>query len=94
IALKMAYNPAKKFNIKDRGELKVGNYADITVVDLNIKSAVKKENLLYKCKWSFFEGVNFTSSVVFTIVNGNIVFENGKLNDHFRGMLIEYNQTK
>jgi len=94
IALKMAYNPAKKFNIKDRGELKVGNYADITVVDLNIKSAVKKENLLYKCKWSVFEGVNFTSSVVFTIVNGNIVFENGKLNDHFRGMLIEYNQTK
>lgn len=94
IALKMAYNPAKKFNIKDRGELKAGNYADITVVNLNRKSAVTKDDLLYKCKWSVFEGETFNSTIAYTLVNGNIVYENGKLNRQYKGMLIEYNQAK
>lgn len=92
IALKMAFNPAQKFKIKQRGEIKPGNFADITIVDLNKETIVNKTTLLYKCKWTPFEGFNFKSTIVFTIVNGTIVYENGTINKQPNGLLIEYNQ--
>lgn len=90
IALKMAYNPSKKFKIKERGEIKPGNYADLAIVDLNKETLVKKEDLYYKCKWTTFEGMKFKSSIVYTFVNGNMVYNNGKIIEQPKGMLIEY----
>ena len=76
---KMAHNVATCFQIKERGFIREGYWADLVLVDLKNSWKVEKDNLLYKCQWSPFEGHTFSSSVTHTIVSGNIVYENGKL---------------
>ncbi len=78
IVEKTAHNPAVLFQIKDRGFIRKGYKADLVLVDLNSPWAVKKENLLYKCGWSPFEGVIFKSRVTHTLVNGTVIYENSK----------------
>ncbi len=81
IVEKMAHNPAILFRIEKRGFVKVGYKADLVLVDLNEKWTVEKENILYKCGWSPLEGMSFHSKVTHTFVNGNLVYENGKVNE-------------
>ncbi|MBN1119274.1 MAG: dihydroorotase [Bacteroidales bacterium] len=76
---KMCHAPADLFRIKDRGYIREGYKADLVLVDLNSPWKVSAENILYKCKWSPFEGTKFNSKVMYTIVNGKIVYEKGKL---------------
>jgi dihydroorotase len=76
IAEKMSHAVADCFRIKDRGYIREGNFADLVVVDLNQSTAVKKENLLYKCGWSPLEGVTFPAAILQTFVNGNLVYDN------------------
>jgi dihydroorotase len=79
IAQKMAQNVADCFQIDKRGYIREGYWADLALVNLNSRWTVNKDNILYKCKWSPFEGTTFQSKVVSTIVSGNLVWENGKL---------------
>ncbi len=81
IVEKMAHNPAILFRIEKRGFIKEGYKADLVLVDLNENWTVKKENILYKCGWSPLEGMNFHSKVTHTFVNGNLVYEDGTIND-------------
>lgn len=81
IVEKMAHNPAKLFRIEKRGFIKEGYYADLTIVNPHLPWNVKKENILYKCGWSPFEGVNFKSRITHTFVNGNLVYSNNKVKD-------------
>ena len=81
IVEKMCHNPAILFQIDRRGYVKPGYFADLVVVDINSPWTVKKENLLYKCGWSPFEGVNFKSRVTHTFVNGTLVYQNSKFFD-------------
>jgi dihydroorotase len=76
IAQKMSHAVADCFEIKERGYIREGYFADLVMVDLNKTTTVKKENLLYKCGWSPLEGVTFPASIERTFVNGNCVFEN------------------
>ncbi len=76
---KMAHAVAVCFNIKERGFLREGYFADLVLVNLNKKSTVTKESLLYQCGWSPFEGTSFSSSIEKTFVNGEVVYENGQL---------------
>ncbi len=78
IVEKTAHNPAILFQIKERGYIRKGYKADLVLVDLNSPWTVKKENLLYKCGWSPFEGAIFKSRVTHTLVNGIVVYENTK----------------
>ena len=78
IVEKTAHNPAILFQIKERGSIRKGYKADLVLVDLNSPWTVKKENLLYKCGWSPFEGTIFKSRVTHTLVNGIVVYENSK----------------
>ncbi|MGB3344347.1 MAG: dihydroorotase [Aequorivita sp.] len=78
IVEKTAHNPAILFQIKDRGFIREGYKADLILVDLNSPWMVKKENILYKCGWSPFEGATFKSRVTHTLVNGVLVYENFK----------------
>ena len=82
---KMAHNPAAIFGIKDRGFIREGYYADLALVDPNQSWVVSKENLLYKCEWSPLVGETFSHKVVKTIVNGNLVYDNGIFNENYRG---------
>ena len=79
IVEKISHNPAIVFNIKKRGFIKEGYYADIVLIDTNKDYNVSKDSLLYKCNWSPFEGRTFDSSIFMTFVNGQIVYDKGKI---------------
>ena len=81
IVEKMCHNPSILFQIEKRGYIKKGFFADLVLVDLNKPWTVKKENILYKCGWSPFEGTTFKSRVTHTFLNGELVFNNFKIND-------------
>ena len=85
IVEKMCHNPAILFNIRGRGFIREGYKADLCIVDPNNEWSVSKENILYKCGWSPFEGTTFRSKVVKTIVNGTIVYDNGVIKEDYRG---------
>ena len=88
----MCHNPAILFNIRKRGFIREGYHADICIVDPSNQWSVSKDNLLYKCGWSPFEGVSFQSKVVQTIVNGTIVYDNGVINEDYRGQRLMFDR--
>ncbi len=73
---KMCHAPADCFQIKNRGYIKAGYQADLTLVKLKTKNpwTVSSKNILYKCGWSPFEGMDFNSAITHTIVNGALSF--------------------
>ncbi|MDB5007304.1 MAG: Allantoinase [Mucilaginibacter sp.] len=79
IAEKMAHNVAICFQVEKRGFIREGYWADLVLVDLNAPWKVSKDNILYKCKWSPFDGETFQSKIYCTIVSGNIVWNEGTL---------------
>ena len=81
IVEKMCHNPAILFDIENRGYIKEGYFADLVVLDTNKPWRVGKENILYKCGWSPFEGHVFKSQVTHTFVNGHLAYHNGKVNE-------------
>ena len=93
IVEKMCHNPAILFQIEKRGFIRAHYKADLVLVDLNAGFTVSKENLLYKCGWSPLEGTALHSKVTHTFVNGNLVFENGKVSEEKYGerLLFERN---
>ncbi|MDA3952052.1 MAG: dihydroorotase [Bacteroidales bacterium] len=85
IVNKMCHTPADIFQIKNRGYIREGYCADLVLVDLDSAWTVTKNNTLYKCKWSPFENQEFKSKVTHTIVNGNVVYDNGIFNESIKG---------
>ena len=81
IVEKMAHNPAKIFKIEKRGFIKEGYYADLAIVNPTKPWSVNKDNILYQCGWSPFEGTNFKSRVSHTFVNGQLVYENSTVKE-------------
>ncbi len=89
---KACHNPAKLFQIKDRGFLRKGYFADIVIVNPNLSQTVTKESLLYKCGWSPFEDYTFSSTISQTFVNGSLAFDNGNFNKNVKGQRISFNR--
>ena len=87
---KMCHTPAEIFQIKNRGFIREGYQADLAIVDLNSPWTVTKKNTFYKCKWSPFDGITFKSKVTHTIVNGNIVYENGNFDESIKGQRLSF----
>ena len=92
IVQKMCHDPAICFQIKKRGFIRKGYFADLVLVDLNKSWVVDKDNLLYKCKWSPFEGQKFNSKITYTIINGHIVYDNGVFHEEKRGKRLTFNR--
>ena len=92
IVEKIAHNPSKIFKIKKRGFIKEGYYADLVLVNPNSPTLVSKESLLYKCGWSPFEGVTFSSSIHSTILNGRVVYSNGVVNETPNGKKLVFDR--
>lgn len=88
----MCHNPAICFNIRNRGFIREGYAADLVVIAPEKPFEVSKENLLYKCKWSPFEGQTFRSSIDITFVNGRAVFEKGVFNDGVKGQALTFSR--
>jgi dihydroorotase len=89
---KTAHNPARIFKVEDRGFIREGCFADLVLVDLNAPHTVTKENILYKCGWSPFEGTVFHSAVDTTIVSGRIVWQNGAVQAGACGHRLHFNR--
>ncbi len=89
---KIAHNPATIFKVNNRGFIRKGYYADIVLIDTNTPTFVTKESLLYKCGWSPFEGQKFDNSIYKTILNGNVVYEHGKVNSIPYGKKITFDR--
>jgi dihydroorotase len=90
IVEKMCHNPAILYKMTNRGFIREGYYADLTLVDLNSPWTVAKENLLYKCGWSPLEGTTFQTDIKQTFVNGNLVYDDGIWNEEKKGVAIEF----
>ncbi|MFC2175456.1 dihydroorotase [Bacteroidota bacterium] len=89
---KMCHAPATCFQLAERGFIREGYFADLVLVNPNQKWKVSKENILYKCGWSIFEGTTFGSAITHTFVNGHLAYENGKLNDSVLGQRLTFNR--
>lgn len=87
---KMSHAPAICFQVEKRGYIKEGYFADLVVVDPNKSHTVTKENLLYKCGWSPFEGETFDHSINMTFVNGNVVYKNNQIIEGNTGMRLTF----
>ena len=92
IVEKACHNPAILYQIEKRGYIKEGYFADLVLVDLDKPQTVTKENILYKCGWSPFEGTTFSSTILTTFVNGNPIYNNGSFNDEIKGERLIFNR--
>ena len=89
---KMCHNPAICFRVENRGFIREGYFADLVLVNLNNPWEVAKENILYKCGWSPFEGETFNAQITHTFVNGHIAYEYGSFNETSRGMRLTFDR--
>ena len=87
---KMAHMPADLYHVEKRGYIRPGYFADLVLVDPTAVWTVAKDNILYKCGWSPFEGYTFHNAVWKTFVNGELAYSDGVVNDSVRGMELRY----
>lgn len=85
IVQKMCHNPAILFQIKNRGFIREGYYADLVLVDLKSPWSVSRENIIAKCGWSPMDGVTFSSKVNKTFVTGHLAYEDGRFDESQHG---------
>lgn len=90
IAEKMSHSVARLFRIRERGYIREGYFADLVLVDLDSPWTVSKENILYKCGWSPFEGHEFKSKVTHTIVSGHLAYADGAFDEKKKGERITF----
>ena len=86
----MCENPARLYKIKNKGFLKVNYDADIVIVDMDKEKTITNEDMHSKCGWTAFDGFTTKGWPITTIVNGNIVYNDEKLNLDIRGKKVEF----
>ena len=89
---KTSHAPAMCFNIKERGFLREGYWADIVIVDTACSEKIERHNVLHKCGWSAFENFTFSTKIHTTIVSGKIAFHDGKIQKNIFGMPLEFSR--
>lgn len=89
---KMAHAPAILFRIEKRGFIREGYKADLVVVDPTKTITVSKENLLYKCGWSPFEGTTFSNKIDSTYINGRCVYRNDQIIESGMGERLRFDR--
>lgn len=87
---KMCHAPAKIFNVEKRGFIRKNYKADIVIVNPNKKQLVSKENVLYKCGWSPFEGTEFSHTVEKTFINGHLAYDAGNFYESKKGEMLTF----
>ena len=92
IVQKTSHNVADLFQIKDRGYIREGYFADIVLFDLNSETKVSEEKILSKCNWSPLKDETFHSKIIHTIVSGQHIYKDGQLNGESSGMRMEFNR--
>ena len=86
----MCHNTAILYQIKGRGFIREGYYADLVLVDLNHEKVIKNDDMLYKCGWTPYDGMKAKSQVTHTFVNGNLVYHDGIVEENIAGKPLEF----
>jgi dihydroorotase len=94
IVLRTAHNPARRYGVVDRGFLREGGWADLVLVDTGRPTPVTRARVLSQCGWSPFEGETFRSSIVATLVNGQVVYRDGKVVEADAAMRLQFNPQR
>ncbi len=89
---KMCHHPAICFQIKDRGYIREGYFADLVLIDPNVRSLVLPENILYKCGWSPLENEQVSGRIHKTWVNGDLVFDQGRFGNCGSGKRLQFDR--
>ncbi len=87
---KMCHAPAECFNVRRRGYVEEGNWADLLLFDLEKEWKVTKNNIYYKCNWSPFEGHTFKGKVMSTIVSGHLAYHDGVFDESKKGERLKF----
>ncbi|MEZ5462514.1 dihydroorotase [Dokdonella sp.] len=88
----ITHAPATLFNVRNRGYLREGYQADLTIVDPDRPHTVTQAEVLSRCAWSPFEGETFKSSIAATFINGILAWNDGQLDDSVRGERLEFDR--
>jgi dihydroorotase len=83
---------AKAYDIPNKGSISIGYDADLVLVDLENYHPIERKDIVSKCGWSPFEGWNLTGYPVYTIVNGNIVYEKGEIRSEIKGKALRFDR--
>ena len=86
----MCHNPALLYHIDRRGFIREGYFADVVLLDTNVNELITNEKVYYKCGWTPYDGMALRTRVTHTFVNGNLVYENGQVNDENRGERLKF----
>ena len=89
---KMCHAPAVCFQLEGRGFIRKGYAADLVLLELDNPWEVSKENILYKCKWSPFEGTTFQSKVTHTWINGHLAYKEGHFDESQKGQRLLFDR--
>ncbi|MEJ1298370.1 MAG: dihydroorotase [Candidatus Sedimenticola sp. (ex Thyasira tokunagai)] len=89
---KCCHGPARLFDIKERGYLREGYWADLALLDLTSPYRVERADTLYKCGWSPMEGERLRTRVTTTLVNGQVAYHEGRVNNAVRGQRLEFDR--
>lgn len=92
IVEKYCHNPAILFDVHKRGFIREGYKADLVLINTQSTWTISKDNILYKCGWSPFEGTTFQSQVEKTFVNGKLIYDNFKFNDIKNAERLEFDR--
>ena len=92
IVEKMCHAPAICFQVENRGFIREGYAADLVLVEIDNPWEVTKDNILYKCAWSPFEGNTFKSRVTHTWVNGHLAYQNGSFDESQKGHRLTFDR--
>jgi len=90
IVLKTAHNVARRYGVVDRGYLREGCWADLVLVATDRSTPVTRERVLSQCGWSPFEGEVSRSSILATLVNGQVVYRDGQIIEHKAAQRLEF----
>lgn len=86
----VTHAPATLFNVRERGYMREGYFADLVIIDPDKPHRVVASEVLSRCAWTPFEGETFRSSIAATFVNGQLAWNDGQLDDSVRGMRLEF----
>jgi dihydroorotase len=90
---KMSHNVATCFQIKERGFIREGYFADLVMVNLNRPETISKSNILFKCAWSPLEGFTVPASITRTFVSGHLAYQNGQFNESIKGLRLQFDRS-